>query len=85
MIDERNEFGFPVIEGESLMKQILGVDLFSPSIYNTPTPQRLKFERAKQYAAEVRERNKPACDCEACRLNEMLPAVKQIAESWGRK
>jgi hypothetical protein len=44
-----------------------------------------RIERAKQYAAEVRERNKPACDCEACRLNEMLPAVKQIAESWSRK
>jgi hypothetical protein len=44
-----------------------------------------RVERAKQYAAEARERNKQGCPCDACRLNEMLPAVKQIAESWGKK
>jgi hypothetical protein len=40
------------------------------------------LENAKQYAAAVRERNKPDCDCETCRRERLLPIVMQIAANW---
>lgn len=43
----------------------------------TPT-----LERARQYAAEVRERNKPDCNCETCRRERLLPMVMQMAQNW---
>lgn len=56
MIDERNEYGFPVVHAD--------------------------LERARQYAAEARERNKPACQCQTCRLQELEPAVMNITQNW---
>lgn len=41
-----------------------------------------KLESAKQYAAAARERNQPPCPCDACRMNELLPAVQNIINNW---
>jgi hypothetical protein len=43
-----------------------------------------RTEQAKAYAAAVRERNKPTCDCPTCREKELLPAVIQLTEGWVR-
>jgi hypothetical protein len=40
------------------------------------------LENAKQYAATVRERNKPECHCETCRRERLLPIVMQMTERW---
>lgn len=37
-------------------------------------------EQARAYAAEVRERNKPPCDCETCVQLRLLPMVQRILE-----
>lgn len=42
-----------------------------------------KLKAAKEYAAAVRERNAPACDCKTCREIELLPAVQRILVNWG--
>lgn len=43
------------------------------------------LENAKQYAAAVRERNKPECDCETCRRERLLPIVMQMTKNWPAK
>lgn len=48
--------------------------------YGFPVVDRLAW--AKQYAAEAKERNRPPCDCEGCRLREIEPAVIQIIQRW---
>lgn len=42
-------------------------------------------QEARKYAAEAKERNKPACQCDACKQAEMLPAVLRIVANWGKK
>lgn len=37
-----------------------------------------KQQAAQQYAAEVRERNKPQCSCNLCMQQEKLPAVQML-------
>lgn len=44
-----------------------------------------KVERATQYAAEARARNQPACNCETCRREALLPAVQNITTNWSSK
>lgn len=41
-----------------------------------------RFEWARKYAEEAKQRNKPKCDCESCREKELLPAVMQITQNW---
>ncbi len=78
----RNDYGFPIAdEPQSLCMQLLGFDLFKPLNVAQPAPPS-KWELARQYAAEARERNKPPCDCEACKRDEMLPAVLNIINNW---
>lgn len=48
--------------------------------YGFPVVDRLAW--AKQYAAEAKERNRPPCDCEGCRLREIEPAVINITQRW---
>lgn len=55
MIDQRNQYGYPVID---------------------------KYEAARQYAAQAKERNAPKCDCATCREIELLPAVQRITQRW---
>lgn len=45
-------------------------------------PILFRIERAKQYARAAKERNKPQCECEACRMKELEPAVVRITERW---
>jgi hypothetical protein len=47
-------------------------------------PVGLRLSKAQQYAAAVRERNQPPCQCETCRQIELLPAVQRITERWGK-
>lgn len=44
-----------------------------------------KLDRAQQYAAEVRARNKPPCQCQVCREAETLPAVMNIVAAWKKQ
>ena len=55
MIEQRNEYGFPIPP---------------------------KLEAAKKYAASAKERNKPPCACEQCRIKELEPVVIQITNNW---
>lgn len=41
-----------------------------------------RAEQARIYAAEARERNKPKCDCDACRRIELEPAIVQLVRNW---
>lgn len=41
-----------------------------------------RLAAASEYAAQVRARNKPPCDCETCIQAALLPAVIQITERW---
>jgi len=47
----------------------------------TGFPPLSQAERAKQYAAAARLRNKPECQCELCCEHRMLPAVLNIIEA----
>lgn len=44
-----------------------------------------RFEAAKQYAAQAKERNKLPCNCAICREREMLPAVINITNNWSKQ
>lgn len=41
-----------------------------------------KLEKARAYAAEAKERNKPGCECETCRMKEKEPGVIQLLQNW---
>jgi hypothetical protein len=51
--------------------------------YGFPIVER--FKKAQQYAAEVRARKPGPHHCQACRMNEMLPAVQQITKNWSKE
>lgn len=51
--------------------------------YGFPVADRL--ERAKEYAAQARQRNRLPCNCPTCRQMEMLPAVLQITNNWSKE
>ncbi|HTD03668.1 hypothetical protein [Undibacterium sp.] len=42
----------------------------------------MTFEQARIYAAQVRERKQPVCDCPACRQAANLSNVKQLVNNW---
>lgn len=82
IIELRNDYGFPVAaESESLSKMLLGFDLLAP-VAVQPVKQEGSFEKARRYAAEAKERNKPVCDCESCRYLADLERVKQLTTNW---
>jgi hypothetical protein len=43
------------------------------------------LHRAQQYAAEVRQRNKPPCQCDACIQAENLAVVQRIIEARSKQ
>ena len=44
-----------------------------------------RFERARAYADEARERNRPECQCETCVQQRALPAVLRLLANWRQK
>lgn len=45
-------------------------------------PIEIRQLQARQYAAQVRERNKLPCQCDTCKTIELLPAVQRLTERW---
>lgn len=48
-------------------------------------PVDFRVEKARQYAEQVRQRNKTPCTCAICVEVETLPKVQQITENWRRQ
>jgi hypothetical protein len=42
----------------------------------------MTFEQAKAYAAGVRDRKQPVCDCAACRQAAKLSNVSRLVNNW---
>lgn len=79
-----NAYGFPVFEDDDFM-----IDTSAPSFDQnrmtdtTAVSQQLRFEKAKEIAAEARARNfPPPCECRECNSIRNLPSVLRILAKW---
>lgn len=50
--------------------------------YDHPVADQSRIDWAHKYAAQVRERNKPPCQCDNCKRLELEPAVLQLVNNW---
>ncbi len=54
-----------------------------PGIFTNPAIERAyRVGAARHYAQQARERNKPECPCDGCKVQRGLPAVQRILAAW---